>query len=99
MDCRRDGEARRCRMSLDMKSCHCKVSHAPTCAGAWKGSCWRRAACGGAWGAFFRRGFLRRVDWPRAPQNMRFPAEEEFSGKVAGGSGEEIRQRRVLEGE
>ena len=44
-----------------------------------------------AWGAVFRRGFLRCVDRPRAPRNMRFPAEEELVGKITdGGGGEEI---------
>ena len=41
----------------------------------------------GAWRAVFRRGFLRHVDRPRAPRNLRFPA-----GKVTGGK--EIRLRR-----
>ena len=38
-------------------------------------------ACGGAWMAIFRRGFLRRVDQPRVPPNLRFPVEEELAGK------------------
>ena len=32
-------------------------------------------------GAVFRRGFHRRVDRPRAPQNLRFPVGEELAGK------------------
>ena len=56
-------------------------------------------------GVVFRRGFLRRVDWPRAPQNLRFPVGEELTRKVTGNGGgggsdsEEIRLRRVPEGE
>ena len=46
MDRRRDGAARRRRMSLDMKYCHRKVSHAPTRVGAWTASYRRGVARG-----------------------------------------------------
>ena len=35
----------------------------------------------GAWRAVFRRGFLQRVDRPRAPRNLRYLAGEELVGK------------------
>ena len=57
-------------------------------AGVWNLSRWRRVALGGAWMTIFRRGFLRRVDWPRAPRNLRSSVGEELAGKVT--SGEEI---------
>ena len=101
MDRPQNGAARRHRTSLDMKSCHRKVIHAPTRAGAWTTSCRREAAPDGA--CRLRRGCHHRVDRPRAPRNLRFLAGEELSGKVtssgSGGDGEEIRRRRVLEGE
>ena len=37
----------------------------------------REAARDGVCGAVFRR----RVDWPRVPWNLRFPAREELDGK------------------
>ena len=43
----------------------------------------------GAWRAVFRRGFLRRVDRPRVPRNLRFSA-----GKVTGGKEIRLRRRR-----
>ena len=46
MDRWRDGVARRRRMSLDMKSRHWKVSHAPTRVNAWTVSYRRGAARG-----------------------------------------------------
>ena len=57
----------------------------------------------GAWMTVFRRGFLRRVDRPCAPWNLRSPAGEELVGKshwrrgdpmmaaVAEGSGRRIK--------
>ena len=101
MDRRQNGATRRHRTSLDMKSRHRKVIHAPTRAGVWTTSCRREAARDGACG--LRRGCHRRVDRSRAPRNLRFLAGEELAGKVigsgGGGGGEEIRRRRVLEGE
>ena len=35
----------------------------------------------GTWVTLCRRGFLRRVDRPRAPRNLRSPAGEELVGK------------------
>ena len=35
----------------------------------------------GACRAVFRQGCHRRVDWPRAPRNLRFPVGEELAGK------------------
>ena len=57
-------------------------------AGVWNSGRWRRVARGGSWMTIFRRGFLRRVDRPRAPRNMRSSAGEELAGKVT--RGEEI---------
>ena len=75
-------------------------AHMNTRAGAWTTSCQRGAVHDSACGAVFRRGFHRRVDRPRVPQNLRFPAREELAGKVTGGGcDEEIRRRRVSEGE
>ena len=69
-----------------MESRHRKVGHVPTHTSAWNAGHRRRVARGGAWMAVawmavFRRGFLRRVDRPHAPRNLRFPAEEELVGK------------------
>ena len=80
-DRRRDGSTRRRRTSLEMESRHRKVGHTPTHAGAWNPSRRRRAVCGGAWITVFQRGFLRRVDRPRAPRNLRSPAREELARK------------------
>ena len=53
-----------------------------------------------------RRGFLRRVDWPHAPWNLRSPAGEELAGKVDWKKSSTTRRsygddavRRVSEGE
>ena len=76
--------------------------HAHSRAGAWTASCyWRKAARDGACVAGCRRGCHRRVDRPRAPRNLWFPAGEELPGKspvavtAAGSDGEkEIRRWR-----
>ena len=91
MDRRRDGAARQRRTSMDVKSRHRKMMHAPTRAptrphahpraGAWTASSWREAARDGAYRAVFRWGCHRRVDRPHAPQNLRFSAGEELAGK------------------
>ena len=81
MDRRRDGAARRHRTSSDVKSRHRKMAHALTCALMRRrvdGSLQER---GGACGAVFRRGCHRRVDRPRAPQNLRFLVGEELAEK------------------
>ena len=52
-----------------MKSWRRKVGHAPTRAGAWATVC--------------RRGFLRWVDRPCVPRNLRSPVGEELAGKLA----------------
>ena len=64
-----------------MESWHRKVGHAPTRTGAWNSGRRRRAAHGDAWMTVFWRGFLQRVDRPRAPRNLRSPAKEELAGK------------------
>ena len=64
-----------------MESRHRKVGHVPTHTSAWNAGHRRRVARVGAWMTVFRRGFLRRVDRPHAPRNLRFPAEEELVGK------------------
>ena len=76
MDRRRDGAARRPRTILDMKSCHRNATrpHAHRSTDMWMASCRRGAVRDGACGAVFRRGFIRRVDRPRAPRNLRFSA-------------------------
>ena len=64
-------------------------------AGAWTAGCRREAAHDDACVAVFQRDCHRRVDWPRAPQNLRFPSEEELAGKspaaaaarISGGGG------------
>ena len=100
MDYWRDRAARRRRTSLDIQSCHRKVSHAPTRAGVWTESCRRGAARDGACGAVFRWGCHQRVDRPRTPRNLRFPTGEVLAGKVSGGGGgKEIRWQRVPGGE
>ena len=38
--------------------------------------------CGGSWATVCQRGFLRRVDRPHAPRNLRWPTEEELAVKV-----------------
>ena len=55
--------------------------HAHPRSGAWTASCWRKDACDGACGAVCQRGCHRRVDRPRVPWNLWFPAEEELPGK------------------
>lgn len=55
--------------------------HAHSRAGAWTAGCRLKAARGGTCGAGFRRGCHRRVDRPRAPRNLWFPAGEERPGK------------------
>ena len=60
MDRRRDGAARRRRTSLDMKSRHRKVSHAPTCAHARWSVDDKLSERSGAWqcvGSCFLTGF------------------------------------------
>ena len=83
MDCRRDKAARRCWTTLYVKSRHRKRSHVHSRAGSWTASCWRKAARDGACVDVFRRGCHRRVDLPRAPRNLWFPAGEELPGKSA----------------
>ena len=73
--------------------------HAHARAGSWTTSCRRESACDGACRDVLWRGFLRRVDRPRAPQNLRFSAGEELVEKVTDGGGEEIRRQRVPNGE
>ena len=75
-----------------MKSRRQKVGHAPTRAGAWATVC--------------RRGFLRWVDRPCVPRNLRSPAGEELAGKLDRKShprrrwrGDQRAIRRVSEGE
>ena len=79
MDRRRNGAARRRQTSLNMKSCHWKVSHAHTRADAWTTSCRRGAARDNTCITVSRRGFHRHVDRPRAPRNLRFPVGEELA--------------------
>ena len=45
------------------------------------------------WATVCRWGFLRQVDRPHAPRNLRSLVGEELAGKVAGSDGEEIRRR------
>ena len=75
--------------------------HAHSRAGLWTASCRRKAVRDGACGVGCRRGCHRRVDWPRAPQNLWFPAGEELLGKspavvtaAVGGGEKELRRRR-----
>ena len=67
--------------------------HAPPRAGAWTAGCRREATRDGACVAIFRRGCHWRVDWPRAPRNLRFLVGEELVGKsqAAEGSGRRIK--------
>ena len=60
----------------------------------------------GAWRTVFRRGFLRLVDQPHAPRNLRSPAGEELTEKVGRKKSPAARRfdgdevvRRVSEGE
>ena len=55
--------------------------HAHSRAGVWMASCQRKVARDGACVAGCRRGCHLRVDRPRAPRNLWFPAEEELPGK------------------
>ena len=64
-----------------MESRHRKVGQVPTRPGAWNVGLRRRVALGDARMAVFQRGFLRRVDRPRAPRNLRFPTGEELARK------------------
>ena len=81
VDRRRDGAARRRRMSLDAESPHRKMTHAPMRAPTRRRVDDKLPERGGACGAVFRRGCHRRVDRPRAPRNLKFPAGEELAGK------------------
>ena len=81
MDRRRDRAARRRRTSLDVESRHRKMAHAPTRTSVWTADCRREAARDGVCVAVFRRGCHQRVDRPRAPRNLRFPAGEELAEK------------------
>ena len=70
--------------------------HAHSRAGAWTTSCRRKAARDGACVAGCRRGCHRRVDRPRAPRNLWFPAREELLGKspaVTAAAAAEARRR------
>ena len=87
MDRRRDGAARRHWTSLDVESRHWKMTHAHPRSGAWTAGCWREAARDGACGAVFRLGCHRRVDRPRAPRNLRFPAGQSPVAARRSGSG------------
>ena len=81
MDRRMDRKARRRRMTLCVESRHRKRGHAHSRASAWTASCQRKAAHDGACVAGCRRGCHRRVDRPREPRNLWFPAGEELHGK------------------
>ena len=75
--------------------------HTHSRAGAWTASCRRKASRDGTCVVGCRRGCHRRVDRPRAPRNLWFPAGEELPGKSpvacdggCGGGEKEIRRRR-----
>ena len=75
-----DGAGRPCMWSPVIgKGATCPHAHSRS--GAWTASCRRKEARDGACVVVCRRGCHRRVDRPRAPRNLWFPAGEELLGK------------------
>ena len=75
-----DGAGQPCMWSpITGKGATCPQAHSRAC--AWTASCRRKVARDGTCVDVFRRGCHRRVDRPRAPRNLWFPAGEELPGK------------------